>query len=213
MGYNHRMAEKREKYTYIINIKLIDSPKNVLSELDKLNKLLKQSELIQISFFNRAYLIVTKTINDANINREFTHSELMNNLEVAFAKKYFMALNYYVSNLSLPEPWDKVNEGLLHNKHPASLSLLLGVNAHIRYDLLTSLKDVIHEPGKFQEDYFKVNKLLMKSAKPISKSYYESEEHINFLKNKLRDVYLKPVMWLIISWRIKVWKEFISKKT
>lgn len=206
------MAEIREKYTYIINIKLIDSPKNVLSELDKLNKLLKQSELLQVSFFNRAYLIVTKTVNDANINKEFTHSELMNNLEVAFAKKYFMALNYYVKNLSLPEPWDKVNKGLFHNKHPASLSLLLGARAHILHDLLKPLNEVIHNPEVFQEDYFKVNKLLMKSAKPISKSYYESDEHINFLKIKLRNVYLKPVMWLIISWRVKVWKEFISEK-
>ncbi|MFI5271114.1 MAG: DUF5995 family protein [Candidatus Saccharimonadales bacterium] len=206
------MAKKREKYDHVINIKLINSPKNVMAELDKLNRLLTQTELLQISFFNRAYLIVTKIINDANNEGKFTHSKTMRDLEVAFAKEYFEALNQYVKTSSLPEPWNKVKEGWLHNKHYASFSLLLGASAHIRHDLIRPLREVIHNPKDFQEDYLKVNSLLMESAKPISKSYYESKEHINFLKNRLRAIYLKPVMWLIISWRVKVWKEFTSIK-
>jgi len=204
------MAKTGNRYTYQIPTKRINTPNSVIKELEKLNPLLTGSELLQVSFFNRAYLIVTKKINQANDSGLFQHSELMNDLEVAFAKRYFEALNHYVAEGHLPGAWDKVNRGWLQHRHPASLSLMLGANAHINHDLLHSLREIIRTPEKFSEDYFKVNRLLLESAKAISASYYESQEHINFLKKNFRAVYLGPVMRLILSWRTRVWRELLE---
>jgi len=204
------MAKSGGKYNYHITTERIDSPESVIAELEKLDSLLTGSELLQLSFFNRAYLIVTQRINEANTSGLFQHSSLMEKLEVAFAMRYFEALNYYVKEGFLPGAWHEVNRGWLHHKHPASLSLMLGANAHINHDLLQSLKAVISKPEKFSEDYFRVNRLLLESGKAISASYYESQEHINFLKKHLRDVYLGPVMWLIMWWRTRAWRDLLK---
>ncbi|HZL07851.1 MAG TPA: DUF5995 family protein [Candidatus Dormibacteraeota bacterium] len=204
------MTKTGHGYTYHISTKRINTPKAVIAELEKLNPLLTGSELLPVSFFNRAYIIVTKKINQANDEGLFQHSKLMNELEVAFAKRYFDALNHYAVKGFLPDGWNKVNRGWLHYRHPASLSLMLGANAHINHDLLRSLEEVVRTPEKFSEDYFKVNQLLLESARAISSSYYESQEHINFLKKNLRSVYLGPVMRLILRWRTRVWRELLE---
>ncbi len=204
------MAKSGGKYNYHIATKRINTPESVIDELKKLDPLLTRSELLQLSFFNRAYLIVTQRINEANGEGLFRESSLMDRLEVAFARRYFEALNCYVEKGSLPGGWRKVNRSWLHHKHPASLSLMLGANAHINYDLLQSLKAVVHKPEQFSEDYFRVNRLLLESGKAISASYYESQEHINFLKKHLRDLYLGPVMWLIVRWRTRAWRELLK---
>jgi hypothetical protein len=178
-----------------------------MSELQKLNKLLISSDLWELSFFNRAYLIVTKAIHTASKSGEFRYPKIMDNLEVAFANQYFSALNQYASTGSLPPHWQRVKDGLLHRRNPASISLLLGARAHITYDLHTSLQEAVDDHEAFKDDYFKVSALLHDSARAISASYYESEKHINFLKKNLLIVYLKPTIWLIVRWRTKVWNK------
>lgn len=193
------------RYTHRISTQNINSSQAVIKELKKLEPLLSSSELLQVVFFNRAYLIITKRISQAKTDGLFEHPKLMDELEVAFALRYFEALNHYVLHGSLPGAWNSINNSWLHQKHPASLSLLLGANAHINYDLPLALKDTIHQPQKFQNDYFKVNHLLKDSSHEISKSYYESEKSINFLKKNLRALYLQPTMWLILRWRTRAW--------
>jgi hypothetical protein len=201
------MVKTRRRYTYHIDTKSMTSPKVVIAELDKLNSLLASTELQPISYFNRAYLIVTKQINSANQDGLFNDSKLMDKLEINFARQYFDALNHYVDHGELPGAWKRVTSGWFQQKHPASLSLLLGASAHINYDLANSLGAVIHKPSAFEGDYFKVNQLLMKSAPAISASYYESDKRINYIKKNYRKLYLKPVMKFILHWRTRVWNQ------
>jgi Family of unknown function (DUF5995) len=199
------MEKSRKTYSRIINIASIKTPGSVIRELKKLDAVLTKSDIWQLSFFNHAYLIVTEAIHDASRTGEFNHPKVMDSLEVAFANQYFSALNQYATTGSLPMHWQRVKIGLLHRRNPASISLLLGANAHITYDLLPSLQEVVTDPEAFKKDYFKVSALLHNSAKTISASYYEPDKHINFLKMNLRSLYLRPTMWIVIRWRTKVW--------
>lgn len=199
----------KSRYRHHIKLESIETPKDVINELKRLDPLLSGSELLQVAFFNRAYLIVTERIHQAGLNGEFKLSAIMNNLEVVFARRYFEALNHYTVNDTLPGAWAKINRGWLHAKHPSSLSLMLGANAHINYDLPVALKEAIRKPGEFEADYFKVNRLLVESSRAILHSYYESEQPINFIKHRLHGIYLRPTMSLILRWRKKAWDELV----
>lgn len=198
------MSKASQQYIYRIDTKSIRTPAAVITELEKLNSLLVGSELLPVSFFNRAYIIVTRKIDEANNSGLFQHPRLMNALEVTFAKEYFNALNSYVETGILPGKWSRLHAAQVSHK-PASFSLLRGAHAHINDDLLPSLKKVIESPPKFKKDYFQVNTLLLGSAKAISASYYEADPRINYLKKYLRALYLKPIMLVILRWRTRVW--------
>lgn len=206
LAYNYRMAQS--KYKHHINVAAIKSSAEVIEELKRLDALLSESELLQVAFFNRAYIIITSKIYRANQSGYFKLSRLMDELEVNFAKYYFEALNRYVESGALPGPWQQVNAGWLHRFHPSSLSLMLGANAHINHDLPRALQDTITDQAQFKNDYFKVNQLLLESSRWILDSYYESDKTVNFMKRKLRPLYLKPTMWLILHWRRQVWQQF-----
>ncbi len=206
-SYTNGMVKADRPHTHHIDINKVRTTKAVIVALDKLNTSLPSTKLLRVVFFNRAYAIVTKKINDATQSGLFVHPKEMASLEIAFAIRYFEALNHYADDGVLPGAWQRINTGWLHGKHPASFSLLLGANAHINHDLLISLKKTITKPTEFRDDYFKVNKLLLDSGKEISRSYYESDPTVNFMKKALRPIYLKPTMWLILRWRTRVWKE------
>ncbi len=207
------MTTSKNKYNHYINIDKIMNTKSVIRQLEILNDLLANSELVQLTFFNRAYIIITEQIDKATSENLFTNTKDMTILELTFAKEYFSALNQYVNKGTLPIAWRRVNQKWFHNDKLASISLMFGANAHINYDLLPALRKSIQKPTMFRDDYFKVNKLLKESSKDISKSYYESEETINFLKKSLRPLYLRPTIWLIIRWRAKVWNNFSSNSS
>jgi len=206
-------GKKSKALIHVVDIAAISSPESVITELKKLNKLLISSDIWQLSFFNRAYLIVTEAIHSASRSGEFTHPKVMDSLEVAFANQYFSALNQYAKSGSLPAHWQRVKVGVLRRRNPASVSLILGANAHIMYDLLAPLQEVVTDPEVFKKDYFKVSALLHNSASTISASYYESDKHINFLKKNLRSLYLRPTMWIVIRWRTKIWSNLESNQS
>ena len=204
------MIKPSAQYSHIIPINTIRTSEAVITVLAGLERLIASSDLTQVVFFNRAYLIVTKRISQAKTDGLFDNPKQMVKLEVAFAIKYFEALNNYVKHGSLPGAWGNIKQSTWYPRHPASLSLLLGANAHINYDLPLALKKTIEKPEEFRNDYFKVNRLLKESSKEISKSYYESDRSINFLKKNLRTLYLKPIMWLILRWRTRAWQKLAN---
>jgi len=206
--YTNAMKPHRTSYRHRSNLAKIQTPDQVIIELQRVGEHLPDSDLFEFVFFNRAYVIITKAIHQASDDGLFSDDKTMNQLEVAFAHKYFAALNSYVQAGSLPHSWKHVRRGLLGRHRPASLSLMLGAHAHINHDLLEALRAVIDNPSHFENDYFKVNQLLLASSKAISKSYYEDAVQLNFLKKHLRSLYLRPVMQLILHWRTRVWREF-----
>lgn len=196
-------------YLYKVNVSSLKTAESVITELEKIQPLLVNSELNQVVFFNRAYLIVTKNIQVAITSDSFSSPADMDELVVAFSIPYFEALNNYVSHGRLPGAWRRINKGWLHAYHPSFFSLLLGANAHINHDLPKVLRSTVAKPKHFEEDYFKVGDLLLESSRPILKAY---DEQATWMQ-KIGLVFRRPIMAMILKWRKDVWRELLTSAT
>jgi len=204
LGYNPRV--NKTTYRYKVDIGNLETVELVIAELEKVQTLLANSELQQVIFFNRAYLIVTKNIQAAIASGSFISSTDMDDLVIAFSIPYFEALNNYARHGLLPGAWRKINRGWLHSYHPSFLSLLLGANAHINHDLPKVLRSIAAKPQGFEEDYFRVGDLLIESSRPILSTY---DEQATWMQ-KIGLVFRRPIMAMILKWRKNVWQELIK---
>lgn len=212
ISYTYKVLTNQNKYKHYIPIKDISSSEVVIQELEKLDILLSQSDLQQFAYFNQAYISVTRAINSAQQAGEFQNSAVIKRLEVAFAHRYFEALNLYAKHRSMPGLWNSLLYTNPFTKRSSSLQLMLGAKAHINYDLLPALEDQVLEPDEFAQDFALISQLLLTCSHEVLNNYAEPIRSLNFLKQKLAILYHRPAMWAVIRWRTKVWKQFTTNQ-
>lgn len=183
----------------------------VLAELLLLEKRIYQHKLRQFIVFNKAYFVVTKIIKEAAENNYFDNPHFIEKLTVCFAQFYFNAVNDTVAiSPQLPEAWALMQSAAQSGAIPNFIFLLMGANAHINHDLPLALLNVMG--GKKMDELFrdvlKIDKLLMKSGKEILNSFSESSKLIDLMKRRCIIFYYRPVMYLILYWRIIAWRSY-----
>jgi hypothetical protein len=198
-----------------IDVIKADSFNTVLAELSKLGDILSEQHLPKFIVFNRAYYIVTKRIIDAKEAGYFSNPEFIEKLTVCFAGYYFKAINDSVtSSKDQPTAWAKLDD-VKQNRAPVFLLLLMGANAHINHDLPLALLEVmdINQAKILFGDVRKIDKLLMDSGKEIIGTFKESQRFYDFIKRRFQFLYYRPIMYIILYWRIKAWQNYRSIKT
>ncbi|MGB9308360.1 MAG: DUF5995 family protein [Mycobacterium sp.] len=118
-----------------------------------------------IGYFAVVYKRVTRVIRDAiNSGGQFADAKRVARLDVAFAQRYFDALNayFYAEEFGgLTLPWEVTFVGA-QDRHAIILQHLMSAfNAHITFDLGMACLAVA--PGalsSLEKDFFRVNKLL-----------------------------------------------------
>jgi len=194
-----------------IDIQAINSVEAVLAELRSLNKQLVRSELEKLRTFNTAYYIVTAAIQDATATHRFVNPAFVEEFSVRFAIYYFQAINDFSSASPHVAPvWEQAFA--IDSHRPAFMSLLLGANAHINYDLPLALLDISDKGSKvgLLKDIVTIDKLLMKSGKQILATFDEPRRLPRFIKQRCRFLYFRPVMYMILYWRIVAWHQYKS---
>jgi hypothetical protein len=93
--------------------------------------------------FLETYLRTTKAVNDAIENAAFEDPDWVSAWDVAFAELYLTPLDAYCDAKPVPRPWRLAFEA--PPELPALRHVLLGINAHINYDLPQALLAVISE--------------------------------------------------------------------
>lgn len=181
---------------------------SLLDTLSSLNTQLTSLGLDQFITFNRTYIVVTQTIKNHAEDNYFRHPDHVERFTITFAQYYFRILREIIKNsTSESAAWNKL---LQAKNHPYSIQLLMGANAHINHDLpLVMLKfmDQKYADELFQ-DVLRIDTLLVRASKTIVSSYDEPYKYLNFAKKYLRFLYLIPIMWMILSWRISAWQRY-----
>jgi hypothetical protein len=197
----------------IVNMAKIKSVEAVLVELDLLDSKLSQNHLDQFSLFNQAYYVVTNTIKQAAEHDYFNNPEFIEKFSVCFARYYFQAINDTSTvGLDVAPAWAKINKAAEFKSVPSFILLLMGANAHINHDLPLALLETMSMQKKddLLRDVLKIDKLLMKSGREIIGTFDESNRLVNFIKRRFQFLYYRPIMYIILGWRIIAWHNYKS---
>ncbi len=143
-----------------------------MKELDIDDCILKMQEIVDWSVENNSHLgyfailyqTVTIRVNQEIISKRFKNNDEIELMVTNFAKRYLTAINeYFESKKSVTKTWDSS----FNLENPKSYSILqhlmLGMNAHIIFDLAISSAAVAPDEKifEFKEDFFIINEILI----------------------------------------------------
>jgi hypothetical protein len=113
-------------------------------------------------YFATLYRRTTVAVRDGIRAGRFADGPRMDRLDVLFADRYFDAYEAYERGASTPPPWSYAFARAKEAGPTVLQHLLLGVNAHIAFDLALSACDTC--PGEtlndLKGDFFEINRLL-----------------------------------------------------
>lgn len=116
----------------------------------------------RLGYFAALYRRVTRQIKKNIVDRTFENPELLEQLAVTFAGRYFTALSRYETGLQPTAPW-LLAFGASKRRRPIILQhLLLGMNAHINLDLAIASAETSPSIDilKLKTDFMQVNAIL-----------------------------------------------------
>jgi len=170
----------------------------------------------QRTIFLRCYSMMTNNMMTAVSQGRFQDNEWVNHLLHHFADYYFNALACFECGEEVPLVWQVV-----HSKSKSSLHvlqhLLLGINAHINYDLVLSIYDMLYkewdelsnlEKASRYQDHQLVNKIIGETIDKVQdeviEKYDPRMDWVDRFLGRLDEIMLSA---LITRWRTEVWEK------
>ena len=167
------------------------------------------------ALFLDCYRMMTGNVITAIDTRDFNDPGWVEKLLARFADYYFKALQEYQrSPDSAPRAWQLAHNAAADPGVTALQKLLLGVNAHINYDLVLTLVDLLadewdqHNPtlrqGRYA-DHCQINQIIGQTIDSVQDQVLEPAMPIMALVDNL----LGPVDEFLISGLISQWRELV----
>lgn len=192
---------------YDINFSSENEVEQILTDLNK--RFLKNRD--KRIYFNGIYLIVTQGLKKERRNPRYRYPECIEAMIVEFSRMYFKALNDHYQGKA-PLPW---SESFNLNAKPTT-HLLLGMNAHISYDLPISLLKVSQKmkdcsPENIQEDYFALNDFFEKTTPLLDRELKRLHASMSFSKKLDLDNLKETIVTeLVFYLREDAWFSFLE---
>lgn len=169
--------------------------------------------------FLRCYRLMTGNMLLAIKKGEFHDGPWVQQLLDHFADYYFTALaNYEQDRPETPAVWTTTHRAAVQPKTLLLQNLLLGINAHINYDLVLTLYDVLAPEWQAlsatarrqrYEDHRRVNTVIGRTVDAVQDSIVEPKEPLM----QIVDALLGPVDELTASLMIRRWREEVWRHT
>ena len=166
--------------------------------------------------FLSCYQLMTQNMLEAVDHDQFYDSNWVHRLLNRFADYYFIALDAYDSDPQrAPLVWQVAHNATRNSKVRAIQTLLLGVNAHINYDLVLALEDVLKpEWDRLEEiqrqnrhdDHVLVNTIITETIDAVQDDILEPEmPFMDFIDDVFGRLDEYVISNLISNWRDNVW--------
>lgn len=173
------------------------------------------------SIFLGCYLLMTRNMLVAINHDEFKDSKWVNRLLNRFAEYYFVAVDEYEDKRpEIPIVWQIAMEKANHADTFVIQNLLLGVNAHINYDLVYTLEETLYvEWENLSEtereirflDHCQVNEVIGRTIDAVHDTIIESRvPRLDLIDKVLGPIDEWSISWLISKWRYEVWENAVS---
>lgn len=167
--------------------------------------------------FLQCYTLMSGNMYRAIGQNYFADCEWVSRLLVRFSEYYFDALDLYQANHPhVPRVWKQAHEATQNPKTHVIQNLLLGINAHINYDLPLALFDCLEEEWPScdtsrrilrKNDHELVNQIISASIDEVQDSIIKPLSPSLAIFDKLlgpMDEWLLSKM--ISAWRSDVWE-------
>lgn len=170
--------------------------------------------------FLHCYMLMTSNMLKALDGGEFEDREWVNRLLHRFADYYFDALAAYERDReTAPAVWCAAHDATLANQHRVVQRVFLGVNAHINYDLVLALADLLdaewHTADEMlrqvrYRDHCHVNEIIARTVDEVQDEVVEEAEPLMDVVDRLFGPLDEwAIAWLIRRWRDEVWRNAI----
>ncbi len=134
---------------------------DVIARLEQIIAWAKANES-PLGYFAALYYKMTLAVRNAVLRGEFENGSRMEQLDVAFARRYFDAFDTWQAGGTPTESW-QVSFDVVQGKQLAVMQhLMLGMNAHINLDLGIAAASVRQRDAIFglRKDFMHVNKII-----------------------------------------------------
>jgi len=169
------------------------------------------------AIFLTCYMMMTENMQSAIERQEFRDCEWVDRLLNHFAGYYFVALAAYDRDpSSAPLVWQLAHEAARDGDSMALQQLMLGVNAHINYDLVFALADVLGPEwdGLSEEqrriryaDFCFVNDIIGRTIDAVQDQVLEPAMPVMELVDRLfGSLDERLISRIITDWRESVWE-------
>lgn len=167
--------------------------------------------------FLRCYSMMTANMLEALQQDRFHHRYWVENLLHLFADYYYLALEAYEYDpASAPRVWQDAHEKCAQPDLNVLQYLLLGINAHINYDLVLTLYEVLNpewssldllEQKARYTDHCLVNQIIAETIDEVQDEVIERvSPALNWVDRLLGRLDERMLSALINHWREEVWE-------
>jgi hypothetical protein len=170
--------------------------------------------------FLDCYTTMTRAVEAAIAEQRFDDATWVATLLARFADYYFDSIDGGSSGHPVPEPWVLAHAAAVgHDAHPLQL-LLAGVSAHINYDLVLTLVDVLGDEWdqlddvrrqRRQHDYALINAVIAETADLVQDHVLERRSPTlaaaDIVFGRWDEVL---VVRLLTGWRNEVWRRAVA---
>jgi hypothetical protein len=171
----------------------------------------------QRAIFLKCYLMMTSNMRVAIQQGEFRDPRWVDQLIDHFAGYYFVALEAYEQDpASAPPVWQLAHQAAQDPGLVALQKLLLGVNAHINYDLVLTLVDVLRpewieladaQRAARYADHCRVNEVIGYTIDAVQDQVLEPAMPVMDIIDKLFGPFdEKLISSMLGHWRENVWR-------
>ena len=172
------------------------------------------------AIFLRCYRMMTANMLAAVERDEFFDGAWVDHLLHRFADYYFEALQAYErGEKTMPSVWQAAFWAAGNKAYPPLQNLLLGVNAHINYDLVLTLEELLQpewqslDPARRamrQTDHNRVNRVIAATIDAVQDEVLEPAmpvmQAVDALLGRMDEGLISG---LISRWRGKVWQHAV----
>ena len=170
--------------------------------------------------FLNCYLLMTRNMLAAVEAGEFHDGAWVSMLLHRFADYYFDALaEYEQGDPAVPPIWRITHDAALQSETAVLQHLMLGVNAHINYDLVLAVAELMAAewPGYSEdirrlryEDYCEVNAVVARTLDAVQDRVVETlAPWLAIVDTVLGPLDEGLASWLITRWRDEVWGQAV----
>lgn len=172
------------------------------------------------ALFLRCYMMMTSNMLLAVEQEEFNDPVWVNRLLHRFADYYYIGLEAYEQQPDAsPLVWQQAHQAAHNPRISAVQKMLLGVNAHINYDLVLTLVDLLqdewagHSPdhrARRYADHCHVNDVIGRTIDAVQDDVLQPAMPIMGLIDRLMGRLDERLLSrLITRWREQVWQDAI----